>query len=136
MIEEKIDELDATPEEKKLIEAENKEERDLKKELLTDPETGEKYDNETELKRYNPRLYNKNFGPRSEWFQEHKVEKQVQKKLNKEIRRMEDIEQKYIAPVKNKSRRNSDGSIKSSSYKRVRRDANGNVVSSFTRTTN
>ncbi len=136
VIEEKIDELDATPEEKKLIEAENKEERDLKKELLTDPETGEKYDNETELKRYNPRLYNKNFGPRSEWFKEHKVEKQVQKKLNKEIRRMEDIEQKYIAPVKNKSRRNSDGSIKSSSYKRVRRDANGNVVSSFTRTTN
>lgn len=135
VIDQKIDELDATPEEKKLIQAEHKEEKQLKEELLTDPKTGEKYDNETELKRYNPRLYNKNFGPRSEWYQEHKAEKQVQKKLNKEIRRMEDIEQKYIAPVKNKSKRNSDGTVKRS-YSRVRRDASGNVISSFKRTTN
>ena len=135
VIEQKIDDLDATSEEKKLIEAENKEEKQLKEELLTDPETGEKYDNETELKRYNPRLYNKNFGPRSEWFKEHKVEKEVQKKLNKEIRKMEDIEQKYIAPVKNKLRKNSDGTTKRT-YSRVRRDANGKVISSYSRTSN
>jgi hypothetical protein len=135
VIDEKIDNLDATPEEKKLIEAENKEEKSVKEDLLTDSETGEKYDNETDLKRYNPRLYNKNFGPRSEWFKEHKAEKEVQKKLNKELRRMEDIEQKYIAPVKNKSRKNSDGTTKRT-YSRVRRDANGNVISSFKRTSN
>jgi hypothetical protein len=105
VIDEKIDELDATPEEKKLMQAENKEEKELKNELLTDPETGEKYDNETELKRYNPRLYNKNFGPRSEWFKDHKAEKEVQKKLNKEIRKIEDKKYKY-------ARRNSDGSLK------------------------
>lgn len=133
IIDEKIDALDATPEEKKVIAAENKIERNAKEELLTDPKTGEKYDNETELKRYNPRLYKKNFGPQSEWFKEHKDEKIVERKLNKEIRRMEDIEQKYIAPVKNASRRNSDGTAKRS-YSRVRRDASGNVISSFKRT--
>jgi hypothetical protein len=134
----KAAELEATPEEKKLMKADNEAEKELKKELLTDPDTGEEYDNETELKRYNPTLYNQNFGPQSEWYQDHKAEKEVQKKLNKEIRKMEDAEEGYVAPTKAKrpSRRNSDGSIKSSSYKRVRRDANGNVISSFTRTTN
>ena len=134
----KAAELEATPEEKKLMKADNEAEKELKKELLTDPDTGEEYDNETELKRYNPTLYNQNFGPQSEWYQDHKAEKEVQKKMNQEIRKMEDAEEGYIAPTKAKrpSRRNSDGSIKSSSYKRVRRDANGNVISSFTRTTN
>jgi len=134
----KVGELEATPEEKKIMKADNEAEKELKKELLTDPDTGEEYDNETELKRYNPTLYNQNFGPQSEWYQDHKAEKEVQKKLNKEIRKMEDAEEGYVAPTKTKraSKRNSDGSIKSSSYKRVRRDANGNVISSFTRTTN
>jgi hypothetical protein len=137
-IDEKVGELEATPEEKKIMKADNEAEKELKKELLTDPDTGEEYDNETELKRYNPTLYNQNFGPKSEWYQDHKAEKEVQKKLNKEIRKMEDAEEGYVAPAKTKraSKRNSDGSIKSSSYKRVRRDANGNVISSFTRTTN
>jgi hypothetical protein len=137
-IDEKIGELEATPEEKKAIIEERKAEKELKKDLLTDPETGEEYDNETELKRYNPTLYNQNFGPQSEWYQDHKAEKEVQKKMNKEIRKIEDTEEGYVAPAKTKrpSRRNSDGSIKSSSYKRVRRDANGNIISSFTRTTN
>jgi hypothetical protein len=138
VIDEKIGELEATPEEKKIMAEDRKAEKELKRDLLTDPETGEEYDNETELKRYNPKLYNQNFGPQSEWYQEHKAEKEVQKKMNKEIRKMEDTEEGYVAPTKTKrpSRRNSDGSIKSSSYKRVRRDANGNVISSFTRTTN
>ncbi len=105
VINEKIDELEATPEEKKAMSEERKKERRLKKELLTDPKTGVKYDNETALKRYNPRLYNKNFGLRSQWFKEHKDEKKVEKKLNKEIQKMEDKKFKYV-------RRNSDGSIK------------------------
>ena len=109
----KAAELEATPEEKKLMKADNEAEKELKKELLTDPDTGEEYDNETELKRYNPTLYNQNFGPESEWYQEHKAEKEVQKKMNKEIRKMEDAEEGYIAPAKKStSKRNSDGSIK------------------------
>lgn len=105
VINEKIDELEATPEEKKAMAEERKEERRRKKELLIDPKTGVEYDNETELKRYNPRLYNKNFGIRSQWFKEHKDEKKVEKKLNKELQKMEDKEFRYV-------RRNSDGSIK------------------------
>jgi hypothetical protein len=137
VIDQKIVELEATPEEKKVMAKDRKAEKELKKDLLTDPDTGEEYDNETELKRYNPTLYNQNFGPQSEWYQDHKAEKEVQKKLNKEIRKMEDTEEGYVAPIKAKkpSKRNSDGSIKRSSYSRVRRDANGNVISSFKRTT-
>lgn len=105
VINEKINELEATPEEKKAMAEERKEERRRKKELLIDPKTGVEYDNETELKRYNPRLYNKNFGIRSQWFKEHKDEKKVEKKLNKELQKMEDKEFRYV-------RRNSDGTIK------------------------
>ena len=134
-IDKKISVLEATPEEKKVIQADNKAERELKQDLLTDPETGKKYDNETELKRYNPKLYNENFGRQSEWYQDHKGEKEVEKKLNKEVRKMEDVQEGYTAPIKTK-KRNSDGTIKSSSFSRVRKDVNGKVISSFKRTTN
>lgn len=101
-IENKIDELEATPEEKKLMKLEDKIEKAEKDELLTDPNTGEKYDNESKLKRYNPRLYQKNFGVNSQWYKEHKAEKKVQEKLSKEMRRLEDL----------KYKRNSDGTLK------------------------
>lgn len=102
-IDEKIDDLEATPEEKKQIKEENKEERERKKELLTDPVKGVEYDSESKMKRYNKRLWNKNFGPRSQWYKDHKYEKQAEQLMNKEIRKQED--KKY-------KRRNSDGSLK------------------------
>jgi len=109
-IDEKIDELDATTEEKKLIKQQNKEERELKQELLTDPNTGEEYDNESKLKKYNKRLWIKNFGPNSDWYKEHRYEKEAESLMKKEIIEMEDKEYRYNAPVKKK--RNSDGSLK------------------------
>jgi hypothetical protein len=108
-IENKINELEATPEEKEIMKIEDEIEKADKNELLTDPKTGNKYDNESELKRYNPRLYQKNFGVNSQWYKEHKAEKKVQEKLSKEMRRLEDIKQGYRAPDK---KRNSDGSYK------------------------
>jgi len=112
-IDEKINELQAGAEEKKNIKEENAEEKQRKEELLTNPVTGEKYDNESELKRYNKRLYNKNFGVRSEWYKEHRYEELVQKKMNLQIRKMEDRENRYRAPVKKTAKkRNSDGSFK------------------------
>ena len=113
-IDEKIDELEATPEEKEAIKEANKEERELKKELLTDPNTGEEYDNESKLKKYNKQLWNKNFGPQSDWYKEHRYEKEADRLMNREIIRMEDEEQGYFQPVKPKKRgkRNADGSIK------------------------
>ena len=99
VINEKIDELNDTPEEKKEKakenKEENKEERKLKEELLTDFKTGVEYDNETELKKYNPSLYDKNFGPQSKWYKEHKVENEVEKMLRKELRLKEDKEYNY-----------------------------------------
>jgi len=113
-IDEKIDELEADKEEKKLIKEENAEEKELKKELLTNPVTGEEYDNETKLKKYNPRLYNKNFGVRSQWYKDHKYEKLIEKKMNAEIIKIEDREQNYRKPAKSSAKkRNSDGSFKS-----------------------
>jgi hypothetical protein len=125
-IDEKIYELEATPEEKKQIKEENKEERELKDELLIDPNTGVEYNNESDLKKYNKPLWNKNFGPQSEWYKDHKYEDEADKLMNKEIREQEDIEQGYIAP--NKKKRNSDGSLKrnygrkTSSYYKRRQD--------------
>jgi RNA recognition motif-containing protein len=58
-----------------------KQEREIKKEekksLLVDPQTGVTYDNETDLKRYNRALWNKNFGLNSEWYKENKTEEEV-----------------------------------------------------------
>jgi hypothetical protein len=118
-IDEKIYELEADKEEKKVIKEANAEEKELKKELLTNPVTGEEYDNETALKKYNPRLYNKNFGVRSQWYKDHKYEKLVEKKMNAEIIKMEDEEHNYQKPKKTSSKkRNSDGSFKRSYYRK------------------
>lgn len=114
-IDKKISELEADTEDKKVIKEANAEEKLQKKELLTNPVTGKKYDNESELKRYNPRLYNKNFGIRSQWYKEHKAEKTIEKKINAEIRKIEDKENRYSAPAK---RKNLDGSFKRSSYRK------------------
>ena len=111
-INEKIKELKATSQQKTQIEKKNKAERSLKKSLLVDPETGEEYDTETELKRYNKDLWEQNFGEDSKWFREHEAEKEAEKLLNQEIRRMEDEEYDYTAPKKKKRARNSDGTFK------------------------
>lgn len=112
-INEKISELKATAEQKKEIERKNKAERVLKQSLLVDPETGEEYDTETEMKRYNKDLWEKNFGENSEWYLSHEAEKEATKLLNKEIRKMEDEEYNYVTPTrKSKRARNSDGTFK------------------------
>jgi len=113
-IDEKINELEATNEEKKVIAEENRAERELKKELLTDPNTGKEYDNESDLKRYQPSIYEKNFGEQSDWYKNHQDEKDVEKRLREELRRQKDEEEGYI-PV-SKSRKNSDGTFKRSTF--------------------
>ena len=113
-IDEKINELEATTEEKKVIAEENRAERELKKELLTDPNTGKEYDNESDLKRYQPSIYEKNFGEQSDWYKNHQDEKDVEKRLREELRRQKDEEEGYI-PV-SKNRKNSDGTFKRSTF--------------------
>ena len=104
-------------EDKKLLKEERDIEKEKKKALLVDPKTGTTYDNETELKRYNPILWRKNFGPYSEWYKEHNAENLAKKAMNKEIRKEEDKEYRYIR--KSKTKKNNDGSSKRTySYKR------------------
>jgi hypothetical protein len=112
-ISKKIAELKASPERKEQIEEANKREDAKKRRLLYDSNTGTRYDNETDLKRYNRRLYDKNFGPQSEWYKKHKDEKIVDKKMNQEIRKVEDKEYGF-----SRSKRNSDGTLKRFSRKK------------------
>ena len=101
----KIDELDADSEEKKIIKQENAEEKKEKKKLLVDPNTGEEYDTETDLKRYNRDLWEQNFGEGSDWYESHKEEKEMENLLRKKVQQMKDEEMNYTG-------RNSDGSKK------------------------
>ena len=114
-LKEKIDELSVEdPEEKKQLVLERKEEREAKELLLVDPKNGKVYDNESDLKKYNRRLWLKNFGPRSKWGKEHKYEKEIDSKLEKKLTKDEEVENNYRKST------NSDGSSKrrygSSSY--------------------
>ncbi len=114
---EKIDELDADSEEKKIIKQENAEEKKEKKKLLVDPNTGEEYDNESDLKRYNRDLWEQNFGEGSDWYESHKEEKEMESLLRKKVQQMKDEEMNYTG-------RNSDGSKKrfgASSTKKTQR---------------
>ena len=109
-IDDKLNELEASPEEKKIIKEENKEEKEQKELLLNDPIKGRDYNTEADLKKYNRPLWEKNFGPRSEWYKEHKYEKEAESLMNKEIRKAKDIEEGYTSTKRGK--RNKDGSIK------------------------
>jgi hypothetical protein len=101
----KIDEVDADSEEKKIIKQENAQEKQAKEKLLVDPETGEEYDTESDLKRYNKGLWEQNFGEGSDWYESHKEEKEVESLLRKKVQQMKDEEKNYTG-------RNSDGSVK------------------------
>ena len=48
------------------------------------------YENKTDLKRYNPKLYEKNFGEGSEWYESTKEEREEKKRQQKEERAMKD----------------------------------------------
>lgn len=111
-------------------------ERYKKDKLLVDPDTGKKYENVTDLKKYNPNLWNENFGPNSEWSKEHKSEKELDKLIDEELTKIKDEENNYsAAPKKAKKRRskNSDGTYKKK-YTRTVTDKEGNVINSYTRT--
>lgn len=119
-----------------------------KDKLLVDPETNKKYENVSDLEKYNPNLWNENFGPNSEWYKEHKSEKELDKLINEELTKIKDKENNYSASVKKSTRKNSDGTYKSSYSKKttssggsgstsrttstVRQD--GEVISTYKRT--
>lgn len=125
-----LNDLNAESEEdKKLLKEERAIEKEDKKALLVDPKTGTVYDNETELKRYNPILWKKNFGPYSEWYKKHRAEELAKKAMNKEIRKEEDKEYGYVR--KSKTKKNKDGTSKRTySYKKTQ-SQDGSSISTY-----
>ena len=91
-------------------EGEKEELKAMKKKLLIDEETGTVYENLTDLKRYNPDLYKKNFGEGSEYYELSKPKKELDKMFKDEERRIKDEEFGYVP--KKKRRKNSDGTYK------------------------
>lgn len=75
------------------------------------------YDNKTEMKRYDPDLYEQTFGEGSKYYEEHKSEMETKSEMNKTKTEIEDEERGYIKPRKKKKNKNSDGSYKKLYYK-------------------
>tara|TARA_R110000868_G_scaffold133077_1_gene344479 strand:- start:1192 stop:4833 length:3642 start_codon:yes stop_codon:yes gene_type:complete len=118
----------------KLYEAEKETIKNMKESLLTNEETGITYDNISDVKKYDRPLWEKNFGPDSEWYQVTKGEREVKKLIKQKETEAEEEKFNYVKP-KRKSK-NSDGTYKKSSSSRSRRRGfGGNSSSSSSSTT-
>ena len=95
-IDDMINELEMTAEEKKSTQT--KKEKIEKEEKMKQLLGG--YDNKTDLKRYDPELYEENFGENSEYYQENEAEMEVEKELNKMLQEMEDEKMGYTPAEK------------------------------------
>lgn len=103
VINDMIEELSADDKDKgKSEKKKDKIEKDEKmKELL------QGYDNKSDMKRYDPDLYEENFGENSEYYLENKAEMEVEKELNKKLREMEDEERGYT-PAQKRTKKYKD----------------------------
>jgi len=91
IIEEKINKIvNETPEEKEARKEANILMKERKKVLL-----GE-YDNQTDMKRRDRDMWEKNFGPNSDWGKENKLENEIDNALDKERQRIEDEMNDYV----------------------------------------
>jgi hypothetical protein len=82
----------------------NIEQEKYKESLLIDKQSGVRYDNQNDLKRYNRDLWEKNFGEKSDYYKSKKGEREERKKLREE----KDEEYDYTP----KKKKNKDGSRK------------------------
>ena len=98
-----IEELSADDKDKgKSEKKKDKIEKDEKmKELL------QGYDNKSDMKRYDPDLYEENFGENSEYYLENKAEMEVEKELNKKLQEIEDDERGYT-PAQKRTKKYKD----------------------------
>lgn len=79
------------------------------------------YDTKTDLKRYNPDLYEQNFGEDSKYYKTHEAEMKAEKLFDAMMKKTKDEKYGYTpTPKKKKSKKrkkNSDGSYKSSYFR-------------------
>jgi hypothetical protein len=91
-IDKKIVEIVGSEEAKASIDKQKEALTAKKKRLLYDSSKGQRYDNESDMKRLNPALWRKRFGPNSDWNKETKAKEAVESKLQKEATAREDKE--------------------------------------------
>jgi len=79
------------------------------------------YDTKTDLKRYDPDLYEQNFGEGSDYYDTHEAEVKAEKLFDAMMKKTKDEQYGYTPKPKKKSKskrkRNSDGSYKSSYFR-------------------
>jgi hypothetical protein len=77
------------------------------------------YDTRSDLERYDPDLYEENFGEGTEYYETHKAEVDAKKFYRKIQKQYKDEKYGYEEPPKKRTRRrkNSDGTYKKSSYR-------------------
>jgi len=91
-LDKKIVEITGSEEAKAAIDKQKEALTARKKRLLYDSSKGQRYDNESDMKRLNPSLWRKRFGPNSEWAKKTKAKEAVESKLEKESKAREDRE--------------------------------------------
>jgi hypothetical protein len=79
------------------------------------------YDTKTDLKRYNPELYEENFGEGSDYYDTHEAEVKAEKLFDAMMKKTKDEKYGYTPKAKKKTKskrkKNSDGSYKSSYFR-------------------
>jgi hypothetical protein len=88
----KIIKIVGSEESKESIEKSEDLRAEKKKRLLYDASKGKRYDNESDMKRLNPSLWRRRFGPNSDWAKSNKAKKAVENKLKKVTNKREDKE--------------------------------------------
>ena len=97
----------------KAYEVEKETIKSMKEGLLTNQETGVTYDNVSDVKKYDRPLWEKNFGPNSEWYQVTKAKRETDKFIKQKETEAEEEKYGYVKPKKRS--KNSDGTYKKSS---------------------
>ena len=97
----------------KQYKSENETFKSMKESLLVNEETGVTYDNISDVKKYDRDLWEKNFGPDSEWYKVTESKRESEKLIREQQREAEEEKYGYVKP-KRKSK-NSDGTYKRSS---------------------
>ena len=79
------------------------------------------YDTKTDLKRYDPDLYEQNFGEGSDYYDTHEAEVKADKLFDAMMKKTKDEKYGYTPKAKKKTKarrkKNSDGSYKSSYFR-------------------
>jgi hypothetical protein len=112
-LKEDLDMLEMSKEELKAYKDENETESiERKKEKI---KLLGKYDNESDMKRYDPYMYERNFGEYSDYYKKYNAEDEAKKEISKKLREEKDAEMNYTSRARRKPHTRT---VSTSSYRR------------------